>query len=77
VRSFNVKNLVNPFQVGLGSEKAGKGVKKMRDVKALEQIKNIKKDYEKDVVEASGREMSWEDFLKDVKTGLGLREVCS
>jgi len=49
----------------------------MRDVKALEQIKNIKKEYEKDVVEASGREMSWEDFLKDVKTGLGLREVCS
>jgi hypothetical protein len=49
----------------------------VRDVKVLEQIKKIKADYEKGIVEMSGRKMSWEDFLKDVRTGLGLHEVCS
>jgi hypothetical protein len=62
---------------GADSKRNCKEVKVVQDVKVLEQIKKIKATYEKGVVEATGSEMSWEEFLKDIRTGLGLREVCS
>jgi hypothetical protein len=48
----------------------------VRDQTVLKKVKAIKKKYEKEIVEASGEGMDWNEFLKDVETGLNLREPC-